>query len=102
MLNVKMNLISDIKTPTMDAALLAEREAFKRRAMAVPTIENKKRKVEEPPKKSSGPSKPSSATEKTNINRMKNTMGSTSQFGVLARIVRHMKARHMDSLLKEI
>ena len=29
----------------MDAALLAEREAFKRRAMAVPTIENKKRKV---------------------------------------------------------
>ena len=29
----------------MDAALLAEREAFKRRAMAVPTIENKKKKV---------------------------------------------------------
>ena len=108
-LNVKMNLISDIKTLTMDAALLAEREAFKRRAMAVPTIENKKRKVEEPPKKSSGSSKPSSATEKTNINRMKNTMGSTSQykFGVLARIVRHMKARHMDGedhplLLEEI
>jgi len=95
----------------MDAALLAERDAFKKRAMAVPTIENKKRKVEEPPKKSSGSSKPSSATEKTNINRMKNTMGSgsTSQykFGVLARIVRHMKARHMDGedhplLLEEI
>ena len=31
----------------MDAALLAEREAFKRRAMAVPTIENKKKKVNE-------------------------------------------------------
>jgi hypothetical protein len=30
----------------MDAALLAEREAFKRRAMAVPTIENKKRKTD--------------------------------------------------------
>ena len=29
----------------MDAALLAEREAFKWRAMAVPTIENKKKKV---------------------------------------------------------
>ena len=29
----------------MDASLLAEREAFKRRAMAVPTIENKKKKV---------------------------------------------------------
>ena len=29
----------------MDAALLAEHEAFKRQAMAVPTIKNKKRKV---------------------------------------------------------
>lgn len=93
----------------MDAALLAEREAFKRRAMAVPTIENKKRKVEEPPKKSSASSKP--PTEKSNINRMKNAMGSSSssqyKFGVLARIVRHMKARHMDGedhplLLEEI
>jgi len=81
----------------MDAALLAEREAFKRRAMAVPTIENKKRKVEEPPKKTSN-SKPPSATEKVNFNKMKSTMGSSSQykFGVLARIVRHMKARHME------
>jgi len=93
----------------MDAALLAEREAFKKRAMAVPTIENKKRKVEEPPKKSSGASKPTSATEKVNINRLKSSMGSSSQykFGVLARIVRHMKARHMDGedhplLLEEI
>lgn len=93
----------------MDAALLAEREAFKKRAMAVPTIENKKRKVEEPPKKSSGSSKPTSATEKVNINRLKSSMGSSSQykFGVLARIVRHMKARHMDGedhplLLEEI
>jgi len=31
----------------MDAALLAERDAFKKRAMAVPTIENKKRKTED-------------------------------------------------------
>ena len=34
-----------MKKVEMDAALLAEREAFKRRAMAVPTIENKKKKV---------------------------------------------------------
>merc|ERR1719495_1895775 len=90
-----MNLISEI---IMDAALLAEREAFKRKAMAVPTIENKKKRPEEPVKKSSGSSKPVTATEKVNINRMKATMGSSSQykFGVLARIVRHMKARHMD------
>jgi len=101
-----MNLISEI---IMDAALLAEREAFKRKAMAVPTIENKKKRPEEPAKKSSGSSKPVTATEKVNINRMKATMGSSSQykFGVLARIVRHMKARHMDGedhplLLEEI
>merc|ERR1719495_2647049 len=101
-----MNLISEI---IMDAALLAEREAFKRKAMAVPTIENKKKRPEEPVKKSSGSSKPVTATEKVNINRMKATMGSSSQykFGVLARIVRHMKARHMDGedhplLLEEI
>jgi len=94
------SLLQEIKfflSFTMDAALLAEREAFKRRAMAVPTIENKKRKVEEPPKKTSN-SKPPSATEKVNFNKMKSTMGSSSQykFGVLARIVRHMKARHME------
>ena len=45
----------------MNSALLKEREEFRKRAMAVPVVENKKRKVEEPAKKAAAP-KP--ATEK--------------------------------------
>lgn len=94
-----------IKSFNMDAALIAERNAFKRKAMAVPVLENKKvclPKKEEPPKRPSSSSskkssKPSSATEKLDIARLKG-MGGTSQykFSVLARIVRHMKSRHME------
>jgi len=78
----------------MNSALLKDREDFKKRAMAVPVIENKKRKVEEPVKPSK-PSKPPSS-EKV-FQKIKSSMGSTSQykFGVLTRIVRHMKERHM-------
>lgn len=84
----------------MDAALLAEREAFKRRAMAVPVLENKKKKVEkESPKKpvSSKPTSSKPISDEERLKRMK-SMGASSQykFGVLARIVRHMKSRHMD------
>ena len=46
----------------MNSALLKEREEFRKRAMAVPVVENKKRKVEEPKKSSS--SKPPVSTEK--------------------------------------
>ena len=46
----------------MNSALLKEREEFRKRAMAVPVVENKKRKVEEPAKKAPTP-KPAS-TEK--------------------------------------
>ena len=44
----------------MNSALLKEREEFRKRAMAVPVVENKKRKVEEPAKPSK-PSKPPSS-----------------------------------------
>jgi transcription initiation factor TFIIE subunit beta len=87
----------------MDAALIAERRAFQQKAMAVPVLENKRVKREEPSssKKPSysakKPPKPPSATEKLDLSRLKN-MGTTSQFkfSVLARIVRHMKNRHME------
>ena len=49
----------------MNKDLLKEREEFRKRAMAVPVVENKKRKVEEPAKKAAAP-KP--ATEKVNGN----------------------------------
>jgi len=76
---------------------LAEREAFKRRAMAVPTIENKKKKVEKDSPKKPAPSKPSSSKPPISAEQRK-AMGASSQykFGVLARIVRHMKSRHME------
>ena len=84
----------------MDAALLAEREAFKRRAMAVPTIENKKKKVNEiicekknivlifllkfereSPKKPV-PSKPSSSKPPISAEQRK-AMGASSQYKVV-------------------
>uniref|UniRef100_A0A0A1XM27 Transcription initiation factor IIE subunit beta n=1 Tax=Zeugodacus cucurbitae TaxID=28588 RepID=A0A0A1XM27_ZEUCU len=84
----------------MDPALLREREAFKKRAMATPTVE-KKPKAEAPPpsqpkddakKKMRPPSAPKldSSTYKT--------MSGSSQyrFGVLAKIVKHMRTRHQD------
>jgi len=101
---LKLHFKRSLKSSTMDAALLAERKAFKMKAMAVPVVENKKLKREEPSssKRSSSsskkPSKPPSATEKLDLARLKSTMGSSSQykFSVLARIVRHMKSRHME------
>ena len=86
-----LHVTDQIKSNKMDAALLAEREAFKRRAMAVPTIENKKRKIDigtaaksgsgaKPPAGSSGDKGPSSSAAK-----FKGVSGSQYKFGVLAR-----------------
>ena len=79
----------------MNSALLKEREEFRKRAMAVPVVENKKRKVEEPVKKKEAPRPVSTAKV---FDKIKSSMGSTSQykFGVLTRIVRHMRERHMS------
>lgn len=85
----------------MDAALLAEREAFKRRAMATPAVEAKKRKVEEVKemkhKRPEG-NKPMAKPGGGQGAKKSANMGASSQykFGVLARIVRHMRSRHMD------
>jgi len=59
--------------------LLAEREAFKRRAMAVPTIENKKKKVEKDSPKKPAPSKPSSSKPPISAEQRK-AMGASSQY----------------------
>ena len=50
----------------MNSALLKEREEFRKRAMAVPVVENKKRKVEEPAKKAAAP-KPATEKVKTAV-----------------------------------
>lgn len=81
----------------MDPSLLREREAFKRRAMAVPTIERKpkpEQPAREPPKPKN---RSSNAAPKLDSNNYKSMSGSSQyRFGVLAKIVRHMKHRHLD------
>uniref|UniRef100_U5EUM5 Transcription initiation factor IIE subunit beta n=1 Tax=Corethrella appendiculata TaxID=1370023 RepID=U5EUM5_9DIPT len=82
----------------MDPALLREREAFKKRALATPTVEKKSRPdnftapKDEPKKRSS-----SSAVTKTDASNYKTMTGSSQyRFGVLAKIVKHMRTRHQD------
>ncbi|KAF7990139.1 hypothetical protein HCN44_009874 [Aphidius gifuensis] len=86
----------------MDPALLRERELFKRRALATPAIERKKKEPEknttrdEPAKKKHKISTPSS-TVKHDVGSYK-SMAGTSQykFAVLAKIVNHMKTKYLE------
>ena len=92
----------------MDSALLEERKAFKRKAMAIPVVEGKKKAKEHASSSSSSSSKAKqksdqgqmsqSAKAKLDLAQMKSMASGSSQFrfGVLAKIVRHMKARHME------
>ncbi|CAD7080791.1 unnamed protein product [Hermetia illucens] len=82
----------------MDPALLREREAFKKRAMATPTIEKKIRPEppappkDDPRKKMRPPTAP-----KLDASTYKTMSGSSQyRFGVLAKIVKHMRTRHQD------
>ena len=98
----------------MDSALLKEREAFKRRAMAVPTVENKaakrsdgSRDTKDKKKSATLGAQSQSAKAKQEMAQMKAAAAATTsssigagsssyKFGVLAKIVRHMKSRHME------
>ena len=88
----------------MNSELLREREAFKKRAMATASVSAPKRPKEsassaapESSKKSSK-SNDQSAKAKLDLAQIKSMGqgGSQFKFGVLAKIVRHMKARHME------
>jgi len=75
---------------------MREREDFKKRAMAVPVVENvKKRKVDDSGGKKSASSAPKTSGKYTS---KFSSGGSQFKFGVLAKIVRHMKSRHMDQM----
>ncbi|XP_065349527.1 general transcription factor IIE subunit 2 [Cloeon dipterum] len=85
----------------MDSALTKSLENFKRRAIATPTVETKKRdpaqdsssKDAKKPKLSQTSN--SSAAPKIEINSYKSSAGSSQyKFGVLARIVKYMRQRH--------
>lgn len=80
----------------MDPALLREREAFKKRALATPVIENRKKDL-------SSNDAPSKKKQKSNSSKPKDvysyksmTLSSQYNFSVLAKIVKHMKQRHLD------
>ncbi|EFN85709.1 transcription initiation factor IIE subunit beta [Harpegnathos saltator] len=84
----------------MDPALLRERELFKKRALTTPTVEKKKKEQEilrdDSSKKKPKPSSISTGPKLDMVN-YKTMAGSTQyKFGVLAKIVKHMKARHQD------
>ncbi|CAG9764388.1 unnamed protein product [Ceutorhynchus assimilis] len=84
----------------MDPALLRERELFKKRALVTPTVEKKKTEAKpEPVRDEKKKSKSSSASSapKLDINSYKTATGSSQyRFGVLAKIVKHIKQRHQD------
>ncbi|XP_059098941.1 transcription initiation factor IIE subunit beta-like [Tigriopus californicus] len=97
----------------MDSELLREREAFKKRAMAMPVVENKRAALSSDGAGDSHKKKTSalgalsqSAKAKLEMNKMKSMMASSGggggsskyRFGVLAKIVRHMKNRHMEGM----
>ncbi|CAL4072277.1 unnamed protein product [Meganyctiphanes norvegica] len=79
--------------------LMKSKEAFKRAAMAMPTVENKKKRPAEemkpPPEKSKKAPKPAPKPA-DDINYKAMGGGSQFKFGMLARIVRHMKTRHQE------
>ena len=89
----------------MNSELLREREAFKKRAMAATSLSAPKKMKESssaPPvessKKVTKSSGDTSAKAKLDLAQIKSMGqgGSQFKFGVLAKIVRHMKVRHME------
>ncbi|KAK4886011.1 hypothetical protein RN001_002282 [Aquatica leii] len=79
----------------MDPALLRERELFKKRALTTPTVEKKKSEPVRDDKKK--PKSSSNVTPKMDINTYKTATGSSQyRFGVLAKIVKHMRTRHQE------
>ncbi|XP_046390334.1 transcription initiation factor IIE subunit beta [Ischnura elegans] len=83
----------------MDPSLLRERELFKKRALSTPTVEKKKKDENSTPKDDSKKKMkpPSAPAPKMDVVSYKTMTGSSQyKFGVLAKIVKHMKSRHQE------
>ncbi|KAK9701623.1 TFA2 Winged helix domain 2 [Popillia japonica] len=83
----------------MDPALLKERELFKKRALTTPTVEKKKNETKSESIKDDKKKIKSTVNSapKLDINTYKTATGSSQyRFGVLLKIVKHMKTRHQD------
>uniref|UniRef100_A0A1B6GPV1 Transcription initiation factor IIE subunit beta n=1 Tax=Cuerna arida TaxID=1464854 RepID=A0A1B6GPV1_9HEMI len=82
----------------MDPALLRERELFKKRALSTPTVEKKKNESVSSASKEDGKkkSKPPQTSSSGGVSYKSMTGSSQYKFGVLAKIVKHMKSRHQQ------
>ncbi|KAL2719674.1 transcription initiation factor IIE subunit beta isoform X1 [Vespula squamosa] len=86
----------------MDPALLRERELFKKRALTTPAVEKKKKEQDKDTSRDDSYKKKSKSSvvstgPKLDMVNYKTMIGSTQyKFGVLAKIVKHMRARHQD------
>ncbi|CAG0915671.1 unnamed protein product [Notodromas monacha] len=77
-------------------ALIREREAFKRKAMVLPSVEAKKSKSDSVRSTPSAAARPS-APKGIDVSNYKSMAGASAfKFGVLAKIVKHMRTRHQD------
>jgi len=82
----------------MDAALRRDRENFKKRALAQPSVEKRKAPSNDAskPSKKAKPSKPSSSSATSAFDYKANAGSSQYRFSILAKLVKHLKQRHMD------
>lgn len=81
----------------MDPALIREREVFKKRAMANPNVERKAKVESVQLQKDDVKKKNRPLVTKLDSSTYKNISGSSQyRFGVLAKIVKHMRTRHQD------
>ena len=91
------------KVSDMDPALLRERELFKKKALATPTVEKKKKDTDSSSKdeikkkpKLSTPSSFSTNSNSAILNYKTVSGNSQFKFGILAKIVKYMKTRHQE------
>ena len=88
----------------MDQELIRQRELFKKRALAQPTVEKRKPKASEDSDRSSKKQKVSSKSKELKSSSSsssfdyKTAQGSSQyKFSILARIVKYMKTKHQDN-----
>jgi len=84
----------------MDPALLRERELFLKRAKATPSVEKRKLKPDDAnDKKAKKPKVRAAPPKPANNYDYKTSSGSSSnKFGVLTKIVKHMKTKHQSGM----
>lgn len=85
----------------MDPSLLKERNAFKRKALVTPVVESRPKRPIAPPEPSRKRPKPSPLSGGSDhLPAARPSSGNTQyRFGVLAKIVRHMRQRHQEGNL---